>query len=148
MAARTLAEQIELDAAPGGVFLPTSDAGAATGFNRLVTVYPECDPLRKFTLNCVFDEDGLPGSNQNWGEANQQDHAQGKRLREMAVLEGVPVSETRIRDRQPDDRPDVVKVGDNYWAVKRPVGRDNGMKAFECVRVGDILAKSLRNLGG
>ena len=119
------------DAAPGGVFLPT-ESGAASGFNELVTFYPAySDADKSLNVNVIVVRDDEEGTREVRGDGVVLNQREGKGVRRSIKIECA--ASVAVREKQDEKRPDIFKVGTEFWAVKRILGRDDDMQTVLCV---------------
>jgi hypothetical protein len=147
----TLKDQIESDAAAGGVWLETDSDGDPSGFNEALTFYPEYDPGRKVTTQGIVVDDHLEGTREAHGDGVVRNDRDGRRIRQSVVIELPQTVDVQVR--QPSKRPDVfVDASGTVWQVKQILGQDpwartSGMQAVLCVRMEDGTVRSEARTG-
>jgi hypothetical protein len=132
--ADTLREQIVEDATPGGALLPVDDDGNPSDFNQTIYYYPEADGEQKTTVNAIVSENSLEGSREAHGDGIVLNKPHGRAVRESISIWISNTTDITIRKVQPHKHPDCFQVDDEFYVVKRVLGRGIGFKKVICIR--------------
>jgi hypothetical protein len=115
-------------------------------FGETVTFYPGGSTAyaTNETVDVLWDEDSLPGTNEVHGDGVTIERNAGRRIRQSITIEA-PASLVVDETNDPPDK--FVRADGTVAIVKRKMGADAAMKSYRCIAVNDLQIKSAHRSG-